>query len=411
MTDAVLVVNAGSSSVKFSVVRRGRRRACACAARCRRSATPRRASRRATATASSLERSGACPPAADHATAIAHVAGRAGVALARRAAGRGRPSRRARRRASRGAGDRRRAACSANSPRWCRSRRCISRTTSRRSQAVARLAPTLPQVACFDTAFHRTQPTCAQLFALPPRDHRARACCATASTGCRTNTSPARSPRVDPAAARRPHDRRAPRQRRVDVRDAGRTQRRDHHGLHAARRPRDGHARRQPRSRRACCTCSARSAMDRDDVERLLYHRSGLLGDVRASRPTCARCSPRDDPRAAQAVELFCYRAVREIGSLAAALGGTRRAGVHRRHRRERGAGARAHPAAARVARRRRRRGRERAHGPRITTAGQPGRRVRDPHRRGAHDPAPHARAARPRRRGAGVPSTVGRTR
>jgi acetate kinase len=33
--------------------------------------------------------------------------------------------------------------------------------------AVARTAPSLPQVACFDTAFHRTQPPIAQAFALP----------------------------------------------------------------------------------------------------------------------------------------------------------------------------------------------------------------------------------------------------
>ena len=31
------------------------------------------------------------------------------------------------------------------------------------------MAPVLPQVACFDTAFHRTQPTVAQAFALPRR--------------------------------------------------------------------------------------------------------------------------------------------------------------------------------------------------------------------------------------------------
>ena len=30
-------------------------------------------------------------------------------------------------------------------------------------------APVLPQVACFDTAFHRTQPAAAQAFALPRR--------------------------------------------------------------------------------------------------------------------------------------------------------------------------------------------------------------------------------------------------
>ncbi|MGB2682990.1 MAG: acetate/propionate family kinase [Candidatus Competibacter sp.] len=34
-------------------------------------------------------------------------------------------------------------------------------------RALAEVAPELPQVACFDTAFHRTQPRVAQLFALP----------------------------------------------------------------------------------------------------------------------------------------------------------------------------------------------------------------------------------------------------
>ena len=36
-------------------------------------------------------------------------------------------------------------------------------------RAVAQMAPTVPQVACFDTAFHRTQPAVAQAFALPRR--------------------------------------------------------------------------------------------------------------------------------------------------------------------------------------------------------------------------------------------------
>ena len=34
-------------------------------------------------------------------------------------------------------------------------------------KALRKLRPDLPQVACFDTAFHRTQPTVAQTFALP----------------------------------------------------------------------------------------------------------------------------------------------------------------------------------------------------------------------------------------------------
>src|SRR5216683_4566824 len=50
------------------------------------------------------------------------------------------------------------------------------------------LDPELPQVACFDTAFHRTAPEVEQAFALPYRCTR-RACGATASTGSPTNTS------------------------------------------------------------------------------------------------------------------------------------------------------------------------------------------------------------------------------
>ena len=56
-------------------------------------------------------------------------------------------------------------------------------------------------------------------------------------------------------------------------------------------------------------------------IERLIYKESGLLGvsgissDVRTLRSS-------DDPRAAETLALFTYRIVREIGSLAAALGG-----------------------------------------------------------------------------------------
>jgi acetate kinase len=57
------------------------------------------------------------------------------------------------------------------------------------------------------------------------------------------------------------------------------------------------------------------------DVERLIYHESGLLGmsgissDVRDLLKST-------DPRAAQALDVFVYRAGRELGALAATLGG-----------------------------------------------------------------------------------------
>lgn len=61
--------------------------------------------------------------------------------------------------------------------------------------------------------------------------------------------------------------------------------------------------------------------MDAQAIEDLVYRRSGLLGvsgissDMRMLRAS-------NDARAAEAIDLFVYRIVREIGSLAAALGG-----------------------------------------------------------------------------------------
>ena len=61
--------------------------------------------------------------------------------------------------------------------------------------------------------------------------------------------------------------------------------------------------------------------LDADGLEDLLYRRSGLLGisgisgDMRELRQSA-------DPRAGLAIDQFCYRILREIGSLTAALGG-----------------------------------------------------------------------------------------
>ena len=59
----------------------------------------------------------------------------------------------------------------AGSTRSARSRPCISRTTSPASARSPRAQPDLPQVACFDTAFHRAHPELADWFALPRRFH------------------------------------------------------------------------------------------------------------------------------------------------------------------------------------------------------------------------------------------------
>jgi acetate kinase len=61
--------------------------------------------------------------------------------------------------------------------------------------------------------------------------------------------------------------------------------------------------------------------LDARAIEDLLYRRSGLLGvsgvsaDMRALQAS-------DEPAAREAIQLFVYRIVREVGSLAAALGG-----------------------------------------------------------------------------------------
>jgi acetate kinase len=61
--------------------------------------------------------------------------------------------------------------------------------------------------------------------------------------------------------------------------------------------------------------------MNTREVEQLIYKQSGLLGVSGISRDMRVLLS-NEDPRAKLAVSLFCYRIRREIGSLAAALGG-----------------------------------------------------------------------------------------
>ncbi len=64
-----------------------------------------------------------------------------------------------------------------------------------------------------------------------------------------------------------------------------------------------------------------RHGLDARGIEDLIYRRSGLLGvsgispDMRTLRASAA-------PEAAEAIALFVHRIIREIGSLAAALGG-----------------------------------------------------------------------------------------
>ncbi len=61
--------------------------------------------------------------------------------------------------------------------------------------------------------------------------------------------------------------------------------------------------------------------MSLEQVEHVLYHESGLLG-VSGISADMSVLLKSHDPHAGEAVDLYVYRIVREIGSLAAALGG-----------------------------------------------------------------------------------------
>lgn len=64
-----------------------------------------------------------------------------------------------------------------------------------------------------------------------------------------------------------------------------------------------------------------RQGIDRAGLEKLLYHESGLLGvsGISADMKTLLASA---DPKARLAIEMYCLRIARELGSLAAALGG-----------------------------------------------------------------------------------------
>jgi len=62
--------------------------------------------------------------------------------------------------------------------------------------------------------------------------------------------------------------------------------------------------------------------MDVQSLTSLLYKESGLLGVSGLSADVRTLLAASDDPRAAEAIELFCYRIQRELGAMVAALQG-----------------------------------------------------------------------------------------
>jgi acetate kinase len=185
--------------------------------------------------------------------------------------------------------------------------------------AVAAMAPNLPQVACFDTSFHRTQPAVAQAFALPRRyaDEGVRRY---GFHGLSYEYIASRLATVDARAA----------SGRTVVAHLGNgaSMCAMHDGKSVATTmsftPLDGLV--------MGTRCGAidpgvllylmdRHGMNARDLERLLYHESGLLG-VSGISSDMRGLLESSDHRAAESLDLFVYRIGRELGSLAAALGG-----------------------------------------------------------------------------------------
>jgi acetate kinase len=185
--------------------------------------------------------------------------------------------------------------------------------------AVSRRAPQLPQVACFDTAFHATQPPVAQALALPPPY---------AEEGVRRYGFHGLSYEYITTALPDIDARAATGHTIVAHLGNGASMCALHSGRSVATTMGftvlDG----LPMGTR----CGAldpgvllylmdRHGMDARALEELLYQRSGMLGMSQVSSDMqILLASP--DQRAAEAIDLFVYRIGRELGSLAAALGG-----------------------------------------------------------------------------------------
>ena len=108
----------------------------------------------------------------------------------------------------------------ANWQRCSRWRRCTSRTISRRSARSFERRRTIPQVACFDTAFHRSQSHRSRRHSRFRAASAKPASGATDFTGCPTSTCAAAATSSAPEVAAEAAHRRASRQRRQPVRRA-----------------------------------------------------------------------------------------------------------------------------------------------------------------------------------------------
>ncbi|MBA4187812.1 MAG: acetate kinase [Planctomycetaceae bacterium] len=186
-------------------------------------------------------------------------------------------------------------------------------------RAMSRRVPHLPQVACFDTAFHRTQPEVAQQFGLPRRF---------TEEGVRRYGFHGLSYEYI-ASVLEGHDRRAAEGRTVVAHlgnGASMCAMRGGKSIATTMSftPADGlmmGTRCGSLDPGVLLYLMTRHSMSGDAVEHLIYHESGLLGVSGRSSDMRVLLSSAN-PNAVEAIDLFVYRIGRELGSLAAALGG-----------------------------------------------------------------------------------------
>jgi acetate kinase len=174
-------------------------------------------------------------------------------------------------------------------------------------------------VACFDTAFHRTMPPVAQAEALPRRYAEA-GVRRYGFHGLSYEHVAAALPRLDPVlAGARVIAAHLGNGASLCAMRAGRSV-----ATTMGMTPLDGlvmGTRAGSLDPGAVLYLIDRHGLDARALERLLYRESGLLGVSGISSDMRVLLAS-GDPRAREAVDLFAYRAAREIGSLAAALGG-----------------------------------------------------------------------------------------
>ncbi len=186
-------------------------------------------------------------------------------------------------------------------------------------KAIAEAAPHMPQVACFDTAFHRNQPALAQLFALPRKFTEA-GIRRYGFHGLSYEYVSGRFREIAPELAKG----------RVVIAHLG-------NGASLCGLL-DGRSEATTMGFTAVdglvmgTRCGSIDpgvliylmdsyGMDARAIENLIYRESGLLG-VSSISSDMRKLRASSDPAAAEAIALFVYRIVREVGSLAAALGG-----------------------------------------------------------------------------------------